>query len=421
MEKIGVKMKYVIFDDEKRCSFFPLTFTHSTGDLRVGILKLRQRILAKFSILETNVIIWSDLEKMYRERHSNWSVNELSNGETIFINSRLQIDEVTKNEIKNLQIGEKLQLNDEVLAAKILTKSTKVTSEKLTELFTDLQNIPTKSGKLWRYNWEFISQNAEMIQNDFNKYFYNRKNYFEVSPSTTVLNPYNVWFGSKVELKPGVVLDATNGPIIIDEGARILSNAVIVGPVYIGKKSVIKANSIIDEGTTIGAICKIGGEVEHSIIQGYTNKQHSGFLGHSYLGEWVNLGANTSNSDLKNNYKNVKSYFYPEQKRIDTKNQFVGCVIGDHSKTGINVAINTGTVIGVGCNLFGQLLLKNFVSSFSWGDASNVIKYEKNKFLETAVYVKKRRGLDFSENEKELYSKIHDYIFTKSDKKMEGK
>ena len=165
-------------------------------------------------------------------------------------------------------------------------------------------NMKEPEAELWQYSWDLIQQNSEYIERDFQDFFYEKDNFFETETGITVLNPYNIWIGEDAEIKPGAIIDATNGPVIIAEGAKIMHNAVILGPVYIGKKSTIKVAAKIYEGTTIGPLCKIGGEVEETIFQGYSNKQHDGFLGHSYVAEWVNIGADTNNSDLKNNYKN---------------------------------------------------------------------------------------------------------------------
>ena len=191
-----------------------------------------------------------------------------------------------------------------------------------------------------------------------------------------------------------------------------MANAVIIGPAYIGKNSTVKVGAKIYEGTSIGPVCKVGGEIEESIILGYSNKQHDGSLGHSYLGEWVNLGADTNNSDLKNNYGNVKVFFYPKESQVDSQTQFMGMIVGDHSKTGINTTINTGTVVGVGCNIFGKGLVNKFVQDFSWGEANDFSIYKIDKFVETAERVKARRKLLLSSNEKELYNKIFKKEFT---------
>ena len=404
-------MNFVIFDDEKRSNFFPITFTRSTGDLRVGILKLRQRISSYLELSETNVIVSSELETIYKERHKDWKVNEVTDDDTTFINSRIKFDSNTKKAIVALRADECLMRGKTVLAARCKPDKNNISSENLNSLFSNLKKIKNPKINCWEYLWEFVEENAEYIKRDFNDVFYDKDNYFETELGTTVINPYNVWIGAGTTIKPGVVIDATDGPVVLDENVTIMPNAVIIGPAYIGKGSTIKIGAKIYEGTSIGHMCKIGGEVEETIFQGYSNKQHDGFLGHSYLGEWVNLGAGTNNSDLKNNYKTVSVYFYPDEKEMDSQNQFVGTFIGDHSKTGINSTINTGTVIGVGCNLFGLGMINKHISSFEYGNGSETKENLLEKFIETAEMVKKRRGLQFSESEKVLYSKIHKQVF----------
>ena len=398
-------MNLIIFDDNKRENFFPLTLTRSTADLRVGILKLRQRITAYFSVEDPALVISSDFEYLYKERHPNKKVNEVSTGENLFVNSRIKIDEKFVKECNEMEPGSCFTINGAVVAAKIHCEETeKKTSETLG--FSKLTNVE-KSYETWNYLWDFTDKNAEMIQQDFEDFFYEKDNYFETEPGVHILNPYNVWIGEGAQMDPGVVIDARDGAVVIDEGAKIMANSVIIGPAYIGKKSTIKVGAKIYEGTSIGPVCKVGGEVEETILQAYSNKQHDGFLGHSYLGEWVNLGADTNNSDLKNNYKNVSLYFYPEKAKKNSGSQFVGTFIGDHSKTGINSTINTGTVIGCACNLFGRDLITDYVPSFSWGTGAETSEYKPQKFFETAEVVKKRRKLNFTETEEKLFEKIH--------------
>ncbi len=407
-------MKYVIFDDDKIANFYPITLTRSTGDLRVGILKLRQRIAAYLNTEKISLLVRDDLLPLYRAKHPNKKVNSLLCGEYTFVNSRLKINEKWANIIKKMPADSVLKIDNEVIAAR---SSVQVDDEsnfslsQLSNIFAGLkEHKPEKianTNHLWNYIWELISSNAKYIEQDFADFFYDKDNYFATEMGVTILNPYQVWIGEGAELKPGVVIDASDGPIVIDEGVKILSNAVIIGPVFIGKNSVIKAGAKIYEGTSIGAFSKIGGEVEETIIQSYSNKQHDGFLGHSYIGEWVNLGANTNNSDLKNTYKNVTVYFYPENKKVDSGTQFLGAVIGDHVKTGISSSLNTGTTIGVGANLYGQGLIIDFVKSFSWGEFGQLNDYRIDKFLETAAIVKSRRGLSLLPEEKQLYEKIY--------------
>lgn len=401
-------MKYVIFDDKKIENFYPLTFTRATADLRVGILKLRQRLGVHLKFKPEALITKKLLKKIYRERHPEWQINELKNEETVLVNSRIIINEELKKKIENLELNSSLVKMDNIIAARIKSDKRELDSENLPKLFQSLQKIEVENAEFWEYTWELIAKNKQFIINDFEDIFYDKENKFDSEPGVTLLNPYDIWMGNDVELKPGVVLDASHGPIVIDDEAKLMPNAVITGPAYIGKKSNIKIGAKIYEGTTIGPVCKIGGEVEESIFQAYSNKQHDGFLGHSYLGEWVNLGADTNNSDLKNNYKTVKVYSYPLKKKIDSQQMFVGTVIGDHTKTGINCTINTGTVIGAASNLFGKDIIANHIPAFSWGEMNNLELYKPDKFFETAAIVKQRRNLSFSENEKELYRTIYD-------------
>ncbi len=399
-------MNYVIFDDYKWKNFFPITLTRSTADLRVGILKLRQRLNEYFKINKQRIIISDHLEDIYSERFPDWQINKLNNGKTIFLNSRLKVDKDIAKKINELPENTCLTSNDDILAVKMNSKESVVSIDGILSMFENLERIDINKNYCWQYIWELIDCNSEYIEQDFQDFFYDKDNYFETELGITVLNPYNIWIGEGATIKPGVVIDASSGPVIIDEKALIMPNAVIIGPVFIGKNSIIKVGAKIYKGTTIGPVCKIGGEIEKTIIQAYSNKQHDGFLGHSYLGEWINLGAGTNNSDLKNNYKNVKSYFYPLKNKIDTGLQFLGVIIGDHTKIGINSTINTGSVISVGCNIFGNELIKDFIPALSWGKCSNLNEYKLDKFIETAGIVKNRRKLEFSIVEKKLYQSI---------------
>jgi len=180
----------------------------------------------------------------------------------------------------------------------------------------------------------------------------------------------------------------------------VFPNATIEGPAFVGDDSRIKIGAKIYQGTTIGEVCKVGGEVEASIIHSHSNKQHDGFLGHSYLGQWVNLGADTNNSDLKNNYGTVKVYV--EGEMVDTGSLFVGLMMGDHSKSGINTMFNTGTVVGVMCNVYGAGFPPKFIPSYTWGGAQELIEYELDKALDTARRVMARRDVQLTQAQEEM-------------------
>ena len=189
------------------------------------------------------------------------------------------------------------------------------------------------------------------------------------------------------------VLNSTNGPIYIGKNTEIMEGSFIRGPFAILDNSVVKIGAKIYEGTTIGPNCKVAGEVNNVVFFGFSNKSHEGFLGNSVIGEWCNLGADTNNSNLKNTYDNVKLWDYSKQKFCSTDLQFCGLIMGDHSKCGINTMFNTGTVVGVGANIYGSGFMRNFIPSFSWGGSSGFKEYKLTSFLETCARVFERRSM----------------------------
>jgi UDP-N-acetylglucosamine diphosphorylase/glucosamine-1-phosphate N-acetyltransferase len=254
--------------------------------------------------------------------------------------------------------------------------------------------------------WDLIRENGSEIVKDIdhlkkeNLEFIDSKKFNGIN----IINNEEVLISKNVIIKPGVVIDASNGPVYIDEYAFIYPNAVIEGPVCIGESAKIKAGASIYENVSIGKLCKIGGEVEDSVILSYSNKQHAGFIGHSYLGSWVNLGADTNCSDLKNNYSTVKVQL--NGKAVDTESQLLGVIIGDHSKTAINTMFNTGTVVGFSCNIFGAGFPDKYIPSFSWGGSESLSTYDLDKSIATAKIVLNRRDEKFLPANEELFVNI---------------
>lgn len=394
-------MQIVVFDDIHTKCFYPLSHLRSTGDLRCGILKLRQRLQFFFGAEDTCLILDPNLEELYAQRHPDWLLNQVPEGPKLYLNSRIRVDESSLAEIRALQDGYALVNQQDIIA--IRSDKDIAFAQALPE---SLKAIPCKI-ELYRQAADLIHDNARLIRLDFENVFYEADNYFETEPGVTVLHPYNIWIAENVSFAPNVVLDASDGPIVIDEGVKVMANSVITGPAYIGKKSIVKVAAKIYGGVSIGPVCKVGGEVEGSIFQAYSNKQHDGFLGHAFVGEWVNLGADTNNSDLKNTYKNVKTYSYPVQSQIDSGSRFMGCVLGDHVKTGINCSLNTGLVVGTGSNIYGGKLFSNFVPDFSWGEADNLVPYRLSEFCTTAAVVKARRSIGLSPTELSLLKHIY--------------
>jgi UDP-N-acetylglucosamine diphosphorylase/glucosamine-1-phosphate N-acetyltransferase len=260
--------------------------------------------------------------------------------------------------------------------------------------------------------------NGSQIKEE-SEYFINetRNNYVNILPSSVhTIKPENIFIGKNAVVKPGVVLDASNGPIIIEEDVEIFPNAVIEGPCFIGKGSKIKSCATIYENVTIGNTCKIGGEVEQSVFMPYSNKQHSGFIGHAYIGSWVNLGADTNNSDLKNNYSTVKATI--GGKEIETGLQFLGLMMGDHSKSAINTMFNTGTVVGFSCNIFGPGFPDKYIPSFSWGGAESMTTYDVNKSMQTAKVVMSRRKVEFTKADEEVFKTV--FELTSNERQKRG-
>ncbi|MDD4309447.1 MAG: putative sugar nucleotidyl transferase, partial [Candidatus Cloacimonetes bacterium] len=278
-------MQIVIFDDKYRAAFYPICLLRSVGDIRCGVLKLRQRLESVFSNVESDsnptcVIVDKNIEELYRERHADWLVNTVHTGEKLFLNSRIMLNEEAIKAINELTEETALVNGSNVIA--IRSKHNIDVDKPAGVLLKQCHII------LYDSLSDVIHDNARMLVWDFNRYFYDKDNFFETEPGVTVLHPYNIWIGEDVTLSPGVVLNAADGPIILDSGVQVMPNAVLTGPLYIGKHSIVKIGAKIYGNTSIGPVCKVGGEIEGSIFQAYSNKQHDGFLGHSYIGEWVN-------------------------------------------------------------------------------------------------------------------------------------
>ena len=219
------------------------------------------------------------------------------------------------------------------------------------------------------------------------------------------MNPGNIFTGSGSRIKPGCVLDAEDGPIFVAEEVLIQPNTTIVGPAYVGKGAIVRPSTRLREGSSVGEYCKVGGEISNSILHSYSNKQHDGFLGDSYIGSWVNLGAGTTNSNLKNTYGNVRVQF--GDRMIDSGETFLGAAIGDHTKVGINSSLSAGGIVGFSGNVIGRYPVPRFVPSFSWC-AEGIQTYHLDNALEVARRTTSRRGKTLSGAEEALFQRIHE-------------
>jgi UDP-N-acetylglucosamine diphosphorylase/glucosamine-1-phosphate N-acetyltransferase len=269
----------------------------------------------------------------------------------------------------------------------------------------NLTRLDTSGARLLSFPWQIVEENPVAIEDDFQKSpFRGQSEESIVYPGVKMVGEENIFIGESSVIRPGVVLDASSGPVIISDGTTVMPNATILGPVCIGAGSIVKSGAKILEGTSIGNTCKIGGEVDQTVFGAYTNKQHDGFIGHSYIGEWVNIGAGTNNSDLKNNYSAVRMWSAGMIR--ETGRQFLGLIMGDHSKTGIGTLFNSGTVVGFNCNIYGSTIIDKFVPSFSWGQGGNMIEYKLDKALLTAQVVMERRNVKFDQVCRGVFQKI---------------
>jgi len=272
----------------------------------------------------------------------------------------------------------------------------------------NLTLVDMKDARLLSFPWQIIEENSRVIEDDFLKLpFRGQAEESIVFTGVQMVGEENIVIGEAAVVKPGAVLDASAGPIIIGDGTMVMANVSITGPAYIGRQCLIKPGSKILEGTSVGDVCKIGGEVDGSLFAAYSNKQHDGFIGHSYIGEWVNIGAGASNSDLKNNYSPVRMWCAGSVR--ETGRQFLGLIMGDHTKTGINAMFNTGTVVGFNCNIFGSEPPPRFVPSFSWGSKERLTEYKLEKGMQTAEVVMERRNIKFENAHKEMFKKLFEF------------
>ncbi|MFW5974895.1 MAG: GlmU family protein, partial [Bacteroidota bacterium] len=254
------------------------------------------------------------------------------------------------------------------------------------------------------YPWQLFTLNDQVIRMDFER-ITKGKNSARLSKTNTVIKPQQVFVekGAKVE---GAIINATDGPVYIGEDAEIMEGATIRGPLALCNNAKIKMGAKIYGPVTIGPWSKVGGEVHESVIFGFSNKSHDGFLGHSVIAEWCNLGADTNTSNLKNTYEEVRLYSYPKSSFMKTGEQFIGLIMGDHSKCGINTMFNTGTVVGVNVNIYGEGFQRNFIPSFTWGSKSGYQQYLFDKAVKVAKAVYKRRGMEFDETEQAILKSV---------------
>lgn len=392
-----MKSTICIFEDCGYENLLPLVYFRPVFGLRCGILTLYEKIKRLYPGEKIVLLCRDYLTDKVKETYPDCTVNDLSGvisqaGPILFINGRLlaekniPVDGPEEIGVKDGNVVYIRIANGKKLAN--VTKETILSKDLLATLSALSLPQKTVDVTLINYPWNLIQNNSKAITADFHALNRCGIEGFKDESVRIYGDLSNVYIAKDARVEAGVVLDARSGPIYIAEETVITPPTYIDGPCYIGPGCNIDGAKI-REGVSIGEVCRIGGELEESIIQGYTNKHHDGFLGHAYLGEWVNLGANTTNSDLKNDYGTVR--IYVNGKLMDSGDIKVGCFIADHSKTGIGTLLNTGTVVGACCNIFGGGLPPKYIPSFAWGGAQGFVEYRLEKAIQVAKAVMERR------------------------------
>jgi len=391
-------MNTILFDAEQRHNLLPLTYTKPVAELRVGILKIIEK-WNRYLDEDCSFLTEAYLQKKFPAKIEK---------QNLLINGSLLPDEDLIAEILNLQNREALTKNNELLAIKLEKDDLLVFFSGKLENYNNIEY--EASVHQINYPWDIFSLNGEEISADYKLLTANRQSQ-KISKTVQVIGASQVFFeeGAKAEF---VTINASEGPVYIGKDAELMEGVIIRGPFALCQHSTVKMGAKIYGPTTIGPKSKVGGELNNVVIQAYSNKAHDGFLGNSVIGEWCNLGADTNNSNLKNNYAEVRLWNYPKESFIKTGLQFCGLIMGDHSKCGINTMFNTGTVVGVSANIFGSGFPRNFVPSFSWGGASGFVVYQTKKAYEVASKVFERRSLEFDETEQEILN----HVFEQSQK-----
>ena len=383
-------MNYILFDSDVRNSLLPFTYTRPVADIRIGVLTIREK-WEKFLGFTTTSITEEYLENKY-------PMVELD--KNILINASFLPTKNLVKQVSNLSNNQAIFKDEKVIA--FFTSDTQEHVD-----FDSYEQLEFKEEVLQIKNtWDIFSLNDKAIQADFDLLTEGRTSQ-PIPSGVHAIQEENIFIEKGATISYSS-LNASKGPIYIGKDSEIMEGSLVRGPFALGENSILKMGTKVYGATTVGPFCKVGGEINNSVLFGYSSKGHEGFLGNSVLGEWCNIGADSNTSNLKNNYAEVKLWNYQEERFTNTGLQFCGLMMGDHSKCGINTMFNTGTVIGVSANIFGSGFPRNFVPSFSWGGAAGFTTYQIKKVFEVAKVVMKRRGLELTETDKKILHHVFD-------------
>ena len=381
-------MNYILFDGPSRNALLPFTFTRPVADILIGIMTIRQKWEMHLGSTTTTLT-----EEYLSDK---FPMVELE--ENVMINASFLPTAILVEMVQDLKTNQAIFKGEEVIAF--------YTNDEQEEVDFDTYEIIefTDDCITVEHTWDIFSKNDAAIREDF-QFLTEDRTSQPIPESVNVIAPENIFIeeGAKLAF---VTLNASSGPIYIGKDSEIMEGTVIRGPFALCENATVKMAAKIYGATTVGPYSRVGGEINNSVLFAYSNKGHDGFLGNSVLGEWCNIGADSNNSNLKNNYEEVKLWSYETEGFAKTGLQFCGLMMGDHSKCGINTMFNTGTVVGVSANIFGSGFPRNFVPSFSWGGASGFTTYVTKKAFETAKLVMSRRNIVFDEPEAAILAHV---------------
>ncbi|TNE73799.1 hypothetical protein EP331_03425 [bacterium] len=379
-------MNYCLLEDNDRYRFAPLTLTRPVHTLLMGMMTLGERWQSY--IPKAN---WIDVHPFpfysQKEVKKDWK--------GIAVNPRILPNPKLIERIEKLSLGEAL-LTD---SGSTIAVHSKIDSKS----WTPINQLPQNTTSIYEgdvreleHIWQLMQWNGDLIYNDFEHLCINDNRQIHTHYGVIIIGNYPVFMHKSAVVEPGVVLVADDGPIYISNDTKILAGSLIRGPFYLGEHSVVKMGAHLYKDTSIGKYCKIGGEISASIIHDYSNKSHGGYIGNSIIGKWCNLGADTNCSNLKNNYSTVRIHQFPNGDVVDSGLQFLGVMMGDYCKMGINSTINTGSVFGTFCNVAKSGFLPKFIESFTWMTDEQTEVYDIEKAIQTIKIVKARRDVQLT-------------------------
>lgn len=390
-------MNYILFDDSNRNNLLPFTHTRAVADIRCGIMTMRERWEYVLQVKNTSTLTQEYLQPVYA---SNWGVNDCYINGGIF--ASIELGKAIQNLAKNHRL-----VKDGVLIAIHIERPVS-TFQDLDDLRDGYEAIEFEGTVDSIKNvWDIFSLNDRALRNDFAMVTAGRTS-ASIPEGITVTGADQLFIEPGAIIYAGCVINAARGPVYIGKNAEVLEGTLMRGPIAICDNGVVKMGAKIYGATTIGPGCKVGGEINNVVFFANSNKSHDGYLGNAVIGEWCNLGADTNCSNLKNNYDEVKIWDEANRKSVKTGLTFCGLLMGDHSKCGINTMFNTGTVVGVSCNIFGGGFPEKFVPSFSWGGSEVMTTYDFNRAMETANRMMNRRGEELNEVETAMFRYIYE-------------